>query len=111
MRAVAEDSSGYPDCRSEYYRVFQQLVREGTRPEIYIEIMTPVIGMRKWEFVKRGMELGRRWTERGPATSLRMRRAAHAISAGRGPVLLPKRGSAILSPIGPELRDNNEPRG
>jgi 7-cyano-7-deazaguanine synthase len=56
--AVAEDSSGYPDCRAEYYRVFQQLVREGTRPETHIEIMTPVIGMRKWEIVKRGMELG-----------------------------------------------------
>jgi 7-cyano-7-deazaguanine synthase len=56
--AVAEDSSGYPDCRPEYYRVFQQLVREGTRPETRIEIVTPVIGMRKWEIVKRGMELG-----------------------------------------------------
>jgi 7-cyano-7-deazaguanine synthase len=56
--AVAEDSSGYPDCRSEYYRVFQQLVREGTRPETHIEIVTPVIGMRKWQIVKRGMELG-----------------------------------------------------
>jgi 7-cyano-7-deazaguanine synthase len=56
--AVAEDSSGYPDCRPEYYRVFQQLVREGTRPETRIEIVTPVIGMRKMEIVKRGMELG-----------------------------------------------------
>ena len=56
--AVAEDSSGYPDCRPEYYRVFQQLVREGTRPETQIEILTPVIGMRKWEIVKRGMQLG-----------------------------------------------------
>jgi len=56
--AVAEDSSGYPDCRPEYYRVFQQLVREGTRPETHIEIVTPVIGMRKWEIIKRGMELG-----------------------------------------------------
>jgi len=56
--AVAEDSSGYPDCRPEYYRVFQQLVREGTRPETHIEIATPVIGMRKWEIAKRGMELG-----------------------------------------------------
>jgi len=56
--AVAEDSSGYPDCRPEYYRVFQQLVREGTRPETHIEIVTPVIGMRKWEIVKWGMELG-----------------------------------------------------
>ncbi len=56
--AVAEDSSGYPDCRPEYYRVFQQLIREGTRPETRIEIVTPVIRMRKWEIVKRGMELG-----------------------------------------------------
>jgi len=56
--AVAEDSSGYPDCRPEYYRVFQQLVRVGTRPETRIEIVTPVIGMRKWEIVRRGTELG-----------------------------------------------------
>jgi 7-cyano-7-deazaguanine synthase len=56
--AVAEDSSGYPDCRPEYYRVFQQLVREGTRPETRIEIVTPVIAMRKREIVQRGVELG-----------------------------------------------------
>jgi 7-cyano-7-deazaguanine synthase len=56
--AVAEDSSGYPDCRPEYYKVFQQLVREGTRPETRIEIVTPVIGMRKREIVQRGIELG-----------------------------------------------------
>jgi 7-cyano-7-deazaguanine synthase len=55
--AVAEDSSGYPDCRPEYYRVFQQLVREGTKPETQIEIVTPVIGMRKWQIIKRGLEL------------------------------------------------------
>ena len=45
--AVAEDSSGYPDCRPEYYRVFQELIRVGTRPETSIEIVTPVITMRK----------------------------------------------------------------
>ncbi len=56
--AVAEDSSGYPDCRAQYYNVLQQLVREGTRPETHIEIVTPVIGMRKWEIIKRGVELG-----------------------------------------------------
>ncbi len=56
--AVAEDSSGYPDCRPEYYRVFQELVRAGTRPETQIEIVTPVIGMRKSEVVQRGIELG-----------------------------------------------------
>ena len=56
--AVAEDSSGYPDCRPEYYRAFQQVIREGTRPETRIEIMTPVIGLRKSEIIRRGVELG-----------------------------------------------------
>jgi 7-cyano-7-deazaguanine synthase len=56
--AVAEDSSGYPDCRPEYYRVFSELVRAGTRPETRIEIVTPVIAMRKHEIVRRGIELG-----------------------------------------------------
>ncbi len=55
--AVAEDSSGYPDCRPEYYRVFQELVKVGTRPETRIEIATPVIGMRKNEIIQRGIEL------------------------------------------------------
>ncbi len=55
--AVAEDSSGYPDCRPEYYRVFQELIRVGTRPETRIEIATPVIGMRKSEIIRRGIEL------------------------------------------------------
>ena len=56
--AVAEDSSGYPDCREEYYKVFQELVRVGTRPETEIEIATPVIRMRKSEIIRRGIELG-----------------------------------------------------
>ena len=58
MGAVAEDSSGYPDCRPEYYRAFAELVRAGTRPESQIEIVTPVIGLRKSEIVRRGIELG-----------------------------------------------------
>jgi len=56
--AVAEDSSGYPDCRPEYYRVFQELIRVGTKPETQIEMVTPVIGMKKSEIVRRGRELG-----------------------------------------------------
>lgn len=55
--AVAEDSSGYPDCRPEYYRTFQQLVRVGTRPETNIEIVTPVITMKKSEIIRRGVDL------------------------------------------------------
>jgi 7-cyano-7-deazaguanine synthase len=56
--AVAEDSSGYPDCRPEYYHAFQELIRQGTRPETRIEIMTPVIAMRKSEIARRGVDLG-----------------------------------------------------
>jgi len=55
--AVAEDSSGYPDCRAEYYEVFQQLVNVGTRPETRIEIVTPVIRMKKSEIIRSGLEL------------------------------------------------------
>jgi 7-cyano-7-deazaguanine synthase len=56
--AVAQDSSGYPDCRPEYYRAFAEVIREGTRPETRIDIVTPVIEMRKSEIVRRGRELG-----------------------------------------------------
>jgi 7-cyano-7-deazaguanine synthase len=56
--AVAEDSSGYPDCRPEYYQAFQELIRVGTRPETRIEIVTPVIRLKKNEIIRRGIELG-----------------------------------------------------
>jgi 7-cyano-7-deazaguanine synthase len=56
--AVAEDSSGYPDCRPEYYEAFQELIRRGTRPETKIEILTPVIRLKKSQIIRRGVELG-----------------------------------------------------
>jgi 7-cyano-7-deazaguanine synthase len=56
--AVAEDSSGYPDCRPEYYEAFQELIRRGTRPETKIQIVTPVIRLKKSEIIRRGVELG-----------------------------------------------------
>ncbi|HEX4380772.1 MAG TPA: 7-cyano-7-deazaguanine synthase QueC [Candidatus Acidoferrum sp.] len=56
--AVAEDSSGYPDCRPEYYRAFQNVIREGTRPETKIDIVTPVIALKKNQIIRRGVELG-----------------------------------------------------
>jgi len=56
--AVEEDSSGYPDCRPAYYRAFEEVIRQGTRPQTRIRIETPVIGMRKSEIVRRGLELG-----------------------------------------------------
>jgi 7-cyano-7-deazaguanine synthase len=56
--AVWEDSSGYPDCRPEFYAAFQELVRRGTRPTTDIRIVTPVIRMSKAEIVRRGLDLG-----------------------------------------------------
>ena len=56
--AVAEDSSGYPDCRPEFYDAFQIVLDVGTKPETHITIRTPVIAMRKSEIVRRGLELG-----------------------------------------------------
>jgi 7-cyano-7-deazaguanine synthase len=56
--AVAEDSSGYPDCRPEFYEAFQRVVDVGTRPETRVRIRTPVIHMRKSEIIRRGVELG-----------------------------------------------------
>ena len=95
--AVAEDSSGYPDCRPEYYRAFQTVIREGTRPETQIEIVTPVIGMRKSEIVERGGELGAplhlTWScyqgedeACGSCDSCRLRLAAFAAAGLRDPI-------------------------
>jgi 7-cyano-7-deazaguanine synthase len=56
--AVAEDSSGYPDCRPEFYAAFQNVIDFGTKPETNIRIRTPVIEMKKSEIVRRGLELG-----------------------------------------------------
>ena len=54
--AVAQDSSGYPDCRPEYYEAFNRLIQAGTK-EGNIRIQTPLITLKKVEIVQRGMEL------------------------------------------------------
>jgi 7-cyano-7-deazaguanine synthase len=56
--AVAEDSSGYPDCRPEFYAAFQSAIDRGTRPETHITIRTPVIDLRKSQIVRKGLALG-----------------------------------------------------
>jgi 7-cyano-7-deazaguanine synthase len=54
--AVEPDSSGYPDCRPEYYRAFNEVVKAGTR-EGKIRVVTPLIAMHKAEIVRLGLEL------------------------------------------------------
>jgi len=55
--AVWEDSSGYPDCRPEYYEAFNRVIRAGTRPSTNITIETPLIHLSKRDIVKKGVEL------------------------------------------------------
>ena len=55
--AVAEDSSGYPDCRPVFYEAFQKAIDAGTKPETQIEIKTPIIHLSKAQIVKKGVEL------------------------------------------------------
>ena len=55
--AVAEDSSGYPDCRPEFYAAFQQTINTGTKPDTHVEVRTPIIELSKAEIVKKGIEL------------------------------------------------------
>lgn len=55
--AVAEDSSGYPDCRPEFYAAFERTIETGTKPETKIKIVTPIIHLSKAEIVEKGIEL------------------------------------------------------
>ncbi|HEY1677899.1 MAG TPA: 7-cyano-7-deazaguanine synthase QueC [Candidatus Sulfotelmatobacter sp.] len=55
--AVEPDSSGYPDCRPAYYEAFNQVIKAGTKAG-RIQIVTPLIAMRKAEIVRLGLELG-----------------------------------------------------
>ncbi|MBC8030103.1 MAG: 7-cyano-7-deazaguanine synthase QueC [Pyrinomonadaceae bacterium] len=55
--AVAEDSSGYPDCRPEFYEAFQRVISLGTKPQTQIEISTPVITMKKSQIVELAQSL------------------------------------------------------
>ncbi len=64
IAANAIDFSGYPDCRPEFYRAFQEVARLGTKRGIegdVIEIRTPLIAMTKADIVRKGEELSVPW--------------------------------------------------
>jgi 7-cyano-7-deazaguanine synthase len=60
--ANAMDYSGYPDCRPEYFRAFQNLARLATRAGVEegrgVTIHTPLIELSKREIIERGLALG-----------------------------------------------------
>ena len=55
--AVYEDSSGYPDCRPDFFEAFEKMANLGTKPETIIKIETPIINLSKSEIIKKGFEL------------------------------------------------------
>lgn len=55
--AVYEDSSGYPDCRPEFFKAYGKMIDLGTKPSTKIMIETPIINLSKAEIVKKGIEL------------------------------------------------------
>ena len=57
----ALDYSGYPDCRPEYIRAFQQVANLGTKAAVQgspCTICTPLINLTKAQIIHRGLELG-----------------------------------------------------
>lgn len=56
--AVENDNPCYPDCREGYYKVLNQLIKAGTRPDSQIVVETPLLHLKKYEIVRRGMALG-----------------------------------------------------
>ncbi|MCP4229390.1 MAG: 7-cyano-7-deazaguanine synthase QueC, partial [bacterium] len=55
--AVEEDGAGYPDCREEFLKSFEEMVALGTRPETDIKIVAPLVHMNKSEIVRLGTDL------------------------------------------------------
>ncbi|MDI6606137.1 MAG: 7-cyano-7-deazaguanine synthase QueC [Candidatus Omnitrophota bacterium] len=58
--AHAQDYSGYPDCRPEFYRTFSKMLSCGTKAGVEnkkIEIKTPLINKTKAQIIKTGTEL------------------------------------------------------
>ncbi len=59
--AHAQDYSGYPDCRPEFYRAFSRAAAEGTKAGANgkpVKIITPLINKNKAQIIKLGAKLG-----------------------------------------------------
>jgi 7-cyano-7-deazaguanine synthase len=60
--ANAVDYSGYPDCRPEYLRAFEDMANLATRAsvegKIRFRIQAPLLTLRKSEIIRKGLELG-----------------------------------------------------
>lgn len=60
----AVDYSGYPDCRPDYIQAMQEVFRLGTKQGLEgkaIEIVAPLINLKKTEIIQLGNSLGVPW--------------------------------------------------
>jgi len=58
--AHAQDYSGYPDCRPEFYRAFNKALRQGTASGVEsagIKIVTPIVRKTKAQIIRLGQKL------------------------------------------------------
>ena len=56
--AVAADSSGYPDCRPEFYEAMNETIRRGTKEGSGIVVKAPFIQLKKKDIVRMGISMG-----------------------------------------------------
>jgi len=56
--AHAQDYSGYPDCRTEFFKAFIKMARAGLAAKYKIEILVPLLNKRKAEIIRLGQILG-----------------------------------------------------
>jgi 7-cyano-7-deazaguanine synthase len=56
--AVEADSSGYPDCRPEFYEAMNEAIRRGTKDGSGIEVKAPFIRLMKKDLVLMGKSMG-----------------------------------------------------
>jgi 7-cyano-7-deazaguanine synthase len=60
--ANAVDYSGYPDCRPEYLKAFEDMANLATKVSVegrlQFKIRAPLISMKKSEIIRKGVELG-----------------------------------------------------
>ena len=55
--AHAQDYSGYPDCRPEFFKAFIKMAKTGTVGGNKIKILAPLLDMGKAEIIKLGLSL------------------------------------------------------
>jgi len=62
----ALDYSGYPDCRSEFIKAFEDMANLATKQSVEgdkINILTPLISWTKAQIIQKGLDLGINYSE------------------------------------------------